>query len=142
MVRYLDGLSEEQMNALFWPDEYYRAESARSERGGMIMKAAIVERYNRMSGLSIQLITQNGAAFEGRKSRGMFVGVQNYFAIVRAESDFRMEKEGYYGEKLVLEATLRSIGTEMCSSPVMILLLKMSPSSVLPAACARRVSRI
>lgn len=74
---------------------------------------ASIERCNRMSGLSIQLITQNGAAFEGfRKSYGMFTGVQNYFAMVGEENDeFRMEKEGYYGEMLVLEATLLGLGS-------------------------------
>ncbi len=74
---------------------------------------ASIDRYNRMSGLSIQIVTQNGDAFEGfRKSYGMFVGVRNYFAMIGDESDeFRMEKEGYYGEKLVLEATLLGLGT-------------------------------
>ena len=51
--------------------------------------------------------------FDGfRKSYGLFVGVQNYIAVISdANVSDRMEKEGRFGEKLVLEATAMGMST-------------------------------
>ncbi|HWQ80144.1 MAG TPA: nitroreductase family protein [Anaerovoracaceae bacterium] len=72
-----------------------------------------IEKYNEAAGLRIQLITNNGDAFDGfRKSYGMFSGVRNYLALVgKCRDKDRMEKEGYFGEKLVLEATAMGLST-------------------------------
>ena len=72
-----------------------------------------IEQYNKTAGLHMQLITDNGEAFNGlTKSYGMFSGVRNYIALVGREDDENFkEKSGYYGEKLVLEATQLGLGT-------------------------------
>jgi len=74
---------------------------------------ASIEKYNKISNLSIQLILNNKEPFNGlRKSYGMFSGVDNYIALVGQISDENLkEKSGYYGEKLVLEATQLGLGT-------------------------------
>lgn len=74
---------------------------------------ASIKKYNSESGLHMQLITGSGEAFDGfRKSYGMFSGVQNYLALVGKSADKdRMEKEGYFGEKFVLEATKLGLST-------------------------------
>ncbi|WP_205666586.1 nitroreductase family protein [Aminipila luticellarii] len=84
------------------------------------IEASIVEKlqasitdYNLLSGLNIQLILNNGDAFSGlSKSYGMFSGVNNYIAMIgRSNGIHEKEKIGYYGEKLVLEATEYGLGT-------------------------------
>lgn len=69
--------------------------------------------YNLMSGLNIQLVLNNGDAFNTlSKSYGMFTGVNNYIAMIgKANGIHEKEKIGYYGEKLVLEATEYGLGT-------------------------------
>lgn len=84
------------------------------------IEGSIVERlqtsiseYNVLSGLNIQLILNNGATFNTlSKSYGMFSGVNNYIAMIgKANGIHEKEKIGYYGEKLVLEATEYGLGT-------------------------------
>lgn len=72
-----------------------------------------VEQYNLASGLSIQLIHDGSEAFQGfLKSYSMFSGVQSFFALVGSTEDIHLkEKAGYYGERLVLEATKLGLGT-------------------------------
>lgn len=74
---------------------------------------AAIERYNSVSGLSIQFIEDGSEAFKGiRRSYGLFHGVQSYFAMVGKTSDPDLkDKIGYYGELLVLEATKLGLGT-------------------------------
>ncbi len=74
---------------------------------------ASIGAHNKEADLSMQLVTNNGDAFDGfRKSYGMFSGVRNYIALVGKLKDaHRMEKEGYYGERLVLEATAMGLST-------------------------------
>ncbi|QHI71546.1 nitroreductase family protein [Aminipila terrae] len=76
------------------------------------LQASITD-YNLLSGLNIQLILNNGDAFGNfSKSYGMFSGVNNYIAMIgRANGIHEKEKIGYYGEKLVLEATEYGLGT-------------------------------
>jgi hypothetical protein len=59
------------------------------------------------------VIGSGGELFDGfKKSYGMFVGVKNYIALIgRADDPDRMEKEGYFGERLILEATDMGLST-------------------------------
>lgn len=72
-----------------------------------------IEQINLESGLHLQLYINNGDAFSGLKmSYGMFKNVSNYIALVGNKKDEDLvEKLGYYGEKLVLEATMLNLGT-------------------------------
>lgn len=71
--------------------------------------------YNKESGLKMKLIVENGwKLFNGfRKSYGLFVGVQNYIAMIGSNDlTDRMEKVGHFGERIILEAT--SMGLSTC----------------------------
>ncbi len=72
-----------------------------------------IESYNAESGLNMQLILHDGNAFGGlNPTYGIFTGVENYIALIGKKGDeHRMEKEGYFGEKLVLEATDMGLST-------------------------------
>lgn len=74
---------------------------------------ASIENYNAESGLNMQLIIDDGKAFGGlNPTYGIFTGVENYIALIGKKGDNdRMEKEGYFGEKLVLEATDMGLST-------------------------------
>ena len=70
--------------------------------------------YNRESGLNMKLIIGNGGKlFDGfHKSYGLFVGVQNYIAMIGSKTLLnRMEKVGRFGEKIILEATAMGLST-------------------------------
>lgn len=70
--------------------------------------------YNRKSGLNMKLVIGNGGElFNGfRKSYGLFVGVQNYIAMIGSKTlPNRMEKVGRFGEKIILEATAMGLST-------------------------------
>lgn len=72
----------------------------------------LIDKVNIEGDLHLQLILNNGAAFQGiRKSYGLFSGVQNYIALVGKDDKFLREKIGYYGERVVLEATRLELGT-------------------------------
>ena len=66
-----------------------------------------IEKYNRISGLHIQMMKTNINLFNPP-----FSGVKNFFALVgkKTDPDF-YEKAGYYGESLVLEAVKNELGT-------------------------------
>lgn len=72
-----------------------------------------IDEINRSAGLHMQLVINNREAFHGlKKSYGMFHNVANYIALIANSRDvYSKEKLGYYGEKLVLEATQRGLGT-------------------------------
>jgi nitroreductase len=63
--------------------------------------------------LKMQLFIDDGNAFDGfKKSYGMFSGVRNYIVLIGDSTDaLSMEKFGYYGEQLVLQATALGLGT-------------------------------
>lgn len=71
-----------------------------------------IDECNRDSGLHIQLCLNEPQAFGGMMSRyGRFKNVRNYIALVgKKDGDFE-EKCGYYGEKIVLRATLLGLNT-------------------------------
>lgn len=73
----------------------------------------LVGEYNQRAGLCIELVREGADAFKGfRRSYGMFSGVTSYFAMAGKRTDLCLhEKAGYWGEKLVLEATKLGLGT-------------------------------
>lgn len=75
---------------------------------------ANINTYNEISGLKMKLmIGKGGELFDGfQKSYGLFAGVRNYIALIGGrEAPDRREKEGRFGEKLVLEATAMGLDT-------------------------------
>lgn len=82
----------------------------------------LLDEYNSIQGLNMQLVLDNGEAFKGlRRSYGMFSGVKSYIGLIDRLTDDtgsgkytaseNTEKMGYYGELLVLEATALGLGT-------------------------------
>lgn len=69
--------------------------------------------YNVESGLSIRLVTGDAGAFSSfTATYGLFSGVRNYFIIAgRRDIPHLNELAGYYGERLVLDATVLGLGT-------------------------------
>lgn len=68
---------------------------------------------NKSGKLNIQIITEDGEAFEQfKKSYGLLSGVKNYIALAGKKEDPNLdEKLGYFGESLVLLATSLGLGT-------------------------------
>lgn len=73
----------------------------------------LARQCSRDAELNIRLVQDDPAAFRSlRRSYGMFSGVRHYFAMAGSSADLCLnEKVGYYGEKLVLEATKLGLGT-------------------------------
>lgn len=72
-----------------------------------------IDAYNAQSGLSIRFIEDGSSAFSSfRKTYGLFSGVRSLLAMVGSKKDPHLkEKIGYFGEMLVLEATILSLGS-------------------------------
>jgi len=66
----------------------------------------LIVRYSQEAGVRMELVLDNGAAFEGfRRSYGMFAGVRHYVGLIADDRDpVSAEKLGYYGELLLLHA--------------------------------------
>ncbi len=73
----------------------------------------LIKEYNEQSGLSFQFILNGKEAFQGlHTTYGLFHGVNSFIAAVGKTKDPHLnEKAGYYGERLVLEATKFGLGT-------------------------------
>lgn len=73
----------------------------------------LIAEYNAQANLHMQLRLNEPEAFKGfRVSYGMFSGVAHYIALIgKTDDPERMEKEGYYGELLVLAATQLGLST-------------------------------
>lgn len=72
-----------------------------------------IARCNAVSGLSIQLITDEADAFKGFLAHyGNLSGVRNYIALVGQKGPKLEELCGYYGERIVLLA--QSMGLNTC----------------------------
>lgn len=73
----------------------------------------IINDCARKTGLNIRLVLNDGSAFNGlRKSYGMFSGVNDYIGLIAPKDDPQTnERLGYYGEAIVLRATLFGLGT-------------------------------
>lgn len=74
---------------------------------------AEITKFNHDSGLSMFFLEDGSRAFEGiRKSYGLLKGVRSLIVLKGDTSDVHMkEKCGYYGERLVLDATKLGLGT-------------------------------
>lgn len=67
---------------------------------------------NMLSGLDIQLVTDAPDVFSEVNTSGHFANAANYLALVGPRGDLEsMEKAGFYGQRLVLTATLYGLGT-------------------------------
>ncbi len=73
----------------------------------------LVRECNEKSGLHIQFVEDGSAAFARfSKSYGMLSGVRSLLAMVaRPDDPHHLEKVGYFGERLVLRATMLGLGT-------------------------------
>ena len=73
----------------------------------------LIDEYNQIGGFRIELVLNNGEAFKGfTRSYGMLLGVNHYFGFIAKDDDPHAdEKIGYYGELLVLHATMLGLGT-------------------------------
>lgn len=73
---------------------------------------SLINSINEVTGLHFQFIQNNGDAFNSfLKSYGLLTGVTNYFALVGKDDPGFKERCGYFGEKLVLNATMLGLGT-------------------------------
>ena len=77
------------------------------------MLQSCIDAFHKDEKVKMQLVLNNGDAFNGfRKSYGLLSGVQNYIALIAEPNDvLAMEKLGYFGECLVLQATNMGLGT-------------------------------
>lgn len=73
----------------------------------------LISQYNQDAGPTMHFVLDDGSAFSGfRKSYGMFTGVRNYIGLIDNPKDANQkEKLGYYGELIVLAATMLGLGT-------------------------------
>ena len=73
----------------------------------------LAKEYSEKSGARIELVFDNGAAFDGlRKTYGMLTGVKNYAGLIARGGDRKAaERLGYYGELLMLHAVAMGLGT-------------------------------
>lgn len=82
-----------------------------SDAAGELQKliTQCVEKEN----LNIQLVLDNGDAFKGfRRSYGLFSDVTNYIGLISNKNvENCNERLGYYGELIVLHATILGLGT-------------------------------
>ena len=69
-----------------------------------------IDYYNELSGLNIQLMTDDNAPFSSKIKSFFFKNVTNYICMA-GKPDFA-EKAGYFGERLVL--ICRSMGIDTC----------------------------
>lgn len=72
-----------------------------------------IKQVNKESHLNVAFIDDGGGAFNGiTKSYGMFSGVTGLILLKGTSNDLHLhEKAGYFGERLVLEATKLDLGT-------------------------------
>ncbi|MCL2398360.1 MAG: nitroreductase [Defluviitaleaceae bacterium] len=73
----------------------------------------LIEEYNNVANIRMELVTNNGKAFNGfTKSYGMFSGVNDYIGLIANKEDHdAAERIGYYGELVILHATIMGLGT-------------------------------
>ncbi len=72
----------------------------------------IIDEINAESGLSFKLVEDGSKGFDGFKSYGMFKNVRTVVVLKGGKGIAHLkEKVGYFGEKFVLEATKKDLGT-------------------------------
>ena len=73
---------------------------------------ALIDKANADSGLHIQLVLNEPQAFDCRMAHyGSFKGVRNYIALIGRDDDKLEEACGYYGEQIVIGATMLGLNT-------------------------------
>lgn len=71
-----------------------------------------IDACNQQSGLSIQLVINEPNAFSGIMAHyGKFINVRNYIALVGKKGPGLDEAIGYYGERIILRATMLGLDT-------------------------------
>ncbi|MCL2353598.1 MAG: nitroreductase family protein [Defluviitaleaceae bacterium] len=72
-----------------------------------------IAKYNAMGNIRMQLITDSPSSFKGfTTSYGMFSGVNDYIALMAKKDDkTAVERVGYYGQLLILQATVLGLHT-------------------------------
>ncbi|HPB65944.1 MAG TPA: nitroreductase family protein, partial [Spirochaetales bacterium] len=74
--------------------------------------AASIAEINKASGLAVELAPEGGKAFDNLLGRyGKFRGVRGLFVLKGRRSKDLGLRAGYWGERLVLEATALGLGT-------------------------------
>ncbi len=72
----------------------------------------LIAECNKEGGLNIQLIANEEKAFGGMMSKICgFGGVKNYIAVIGKDDAETLQKLGYYGEKIVLQAQIMGLNT-------------------------------
>jgi len=74
---------------------------------------ALAQEYSAKAGARIELVFDNGEAFDGlRRTYGLLTGVGNYAGLIACKGDREAaERLGYYGELLMLRAVAMGLGT-------------------------------
>jgi len=72
----------------------------------------LARRYSEAGDIRIELVFEDGAAFDGlRRSYGMFSGVRSYAGLIAPKDDLAAaQRLGYYGELLMLHAVAMGLG--------------------------------
>lgn len=79
---------------------HYRPESLTAQHHAALQ--AEVDECNRLSGLHIQLVTDEPHCFNNWKTYGSFSGVRHYLVMAGRKEPGLDERVGYYGERLVI----------------------------------------
>lgn len=89
----------------------YLREKLRDEDAAFLKER--IHMYNQKHGLHMKLVCGHPEIFKGfRNSYGMFHNVENFIMMMGNSRDVYMqEKLGYFGERLILEAVERNMGT-------------------------------
>ena len=104
-------MTEKQAIQLRHSVRQYKSDSLDPDTVDILRKET--QECNRLSGLNIQLLTEEPLGFSGMMAKyGRFDGVKNYFALVGKKGKGLDEKIGYYGERLVLKA--QALGLNTC----------------------------
>jgi len=74
---------------------------------------AFAKEYSEVANARIELVFDNGKAFDGlRKTYGLLAGVTHYAGLIAKKGDaIAEEKLGYYGELFMLQAVALGLGT-------------------------------
>ena len=74
---------------------------------------ALAEQYSEQANARIELVFNDGRAFDGlRKNYGLLAGVQHYAGLIAKKDDqLAAERLGYFGELFMLQAVALGLGT-------------------------------
>lgn len=103
MTDYQKAINERCSRRAFLPKPLEHADQLRER----------MEIYNQQSGLHMRLVENDQDVMKGISAGyGLFSGVRHFFAMAGKQRELNLnEKAGYWGERLVLDATLLGLGT-------------------------------